>query len=98
MSRSVVAPLFPNAPLAYDQRYMAELVRAFSVYLQQYQNPGDWRATTLTLTALPQDDYGLELGSVFQQEGILKISVQGRPHVRGSSAAVSVGSVTVTTT
>lgn len=97
MSRSVVVPFFPNAPSTYDPRYLAEVVRAFSVYLQQYQNPGDWRATTLTLTALPQDDYGLELGSVFQQEGILKISVQGRPHVRGVSATVSVGSVTVTT-
>lgn len=97
MSRSMVVPLFPNAPPTYDQRYMAEVVRAFSIYLQQYQNPGDWRASTLTLTALPEDDYGLEPGAVFQQNGILKVSIQGRPHVRGVSASVAVGTVTVTT-
>jgi len=96
MSRSLVAPLFPNAPKEYDQRYLAEIVRAFSVYIQQSQNPGDLRATVLTLTNLQTDDYGLEPGAVFQQDGILKISLLYQPSPRGVSAAASVGAVTVT--
>jgi hypothetical protein len=32
---------------------MAQVVRAFSVFAQQVNNPGPERATTLTLTALP---------------------------------------------
>lgn len=69
MSRSLTLPFFPNAPVEYDQRYLSEVLRAFSLYLQQAQNPGDLRATTLTLTTLQTDDYGLEPGAVFQQNG-----------------------------
>lgn len=96
MSRSLTLPFFPNAPAQYDQRYLSEVLRAFSLYLQQAQNPGDLRATTLTLTALQTDDYGLEPGAVFQQNGTLKIALLYRPHPRGVSATASVGSVTVT--
>lgn len=51
MSRGLVLPLFPNAPAEYNQLYQSEVVRAFSVFLQQVNNPGPWRATELTLTA-----------------------------------------------
>lgn len=97
MSRPVPSPFFPIAPLEYNQRYMAEVVRAFSLYVQQMQNPGDLRGTVLTLTALQTDDYGLEVGAVFQQNGFLKICLPGSPHPRGSGMAASVGAVTVTT-
>ena len=50
MSRGLVQPLFPNAPPEYDPVFMAEVVRAFSVFLQQVNSPGPWRATDLTLT------------------------------------------------
>lgn len=32
-------PYFPEAPQEYDQRYMTQLVRAFSIFAQQSQNP-----------------------------------------------------------
>lgn len=50
MSRGLVLPYFPGAPAEYDQRYQAEIMRAFSVFLQQVNNPGPWRATELTIT------------------------------------------------
>lgn len=50
MSRPTPIPYFPVPPVDYDQRYFAELVRAFSVYTQQAANPGPLRATGLTLT------------------------------------------------
>lgn len=50
MSRVNAAPYFPNPPAAYDQMYFAQLIRAFSVYVQQQATPGPERATELTLT------------------------------------------------
>ncbi len=46
-------PLFPTPPGEYNRQYMAQLVRAFSVFVQQANNPGDAIFTTLSLTALP---------------------------------------------
>ena len=65
MSRNLVLPFFPVAPQDYDQRFMDEVVRAFSVYLQQMQNPGEGRNTQLVLTNLKTDDVGLETGALF---------------------------------
>ncbi len=47
------APFFPTPPGEYNRQYMAQLVRAFSVFVQQVNNPGDAIFTTLRLTALP---------------------------------------------
>jgi len=66
--------------------------------MEQQQNPGEERATRLTLTDLPTDDSGLENGALFQQDGFVKITRINVPHVRGSSATGSVGTVTVTIT
>jgi hypothetical protein len=98
MSRNVPAPFFPVAPPEYDQRYLAEVVRAFSLFVQQSQNPGDSRATNLTLTNLQEDDFGLEPGALFQQNGFVKICLSNVPHPRGVSATAQVGAVSVTIT
>jgi|TARA_R100001086_G_scaffold43396_1_gene19176 hypothetical protein len=97
MTRNLVLPEFPVPPQEYEARYIAEIVRAFSVFLQQAQNPGEGRDTALTLTALQTDDVGLETGAVFNHTNYIKITVLPNPHPRGSAATVSVGSVTVST-
>ena len=97
MSRGLVPPQFPNAPETYNRRFMSEVVRSFSVFLQQISTPGIWRATTLVLTELQNDDSGLETGGVFNHDGFLKITQVNTPHARGSVGTSSVGSVTVTT-
>jgi hypothetical protein len=97
MSRNLVLPFFPVAPQQYDQQYFSEVVRAFSVYLEQMQNPGEGRNTQLVLTNLQTDDSGLETGALFQQDGFVKITLINTPHVRGSAGTGAVGSVTVTT-
>jgi hypothetical protein len=53
MPSSSPAPFFPTPPDQYNRQYMAQLVRAFSVFVQQVNNPGDAIFTTLRLTALP---------------------------------------------
>lgn len=49
MARIVSLPYFPVAPAQYTPSYMNEVVRAFSVYLEQLKVPGPQLATTLTL-------------------------------------------------
>ena len=98
MSRNLVLPFFPIPPSEYDRQYLAEVVRSFSVYLEQMHNPGEGRNTALVLTNLQTDDSGLENGALFQQAGFVKIALVNTPHARGQQATSSVGSVTVTTT
>ena len=95
MSRSLIRPQFPIAPEAYSQRYISEVVRQFSLLIQQLQNPGDARHTVITLTNLPTDDVGLEQGSVYNHNGFLKISELDTSSVRGSGLTVTIGTVTV---
>lgn len=98
MSRNLAIPYFPNAPQEYNQQYISEVVRAFSIYVQQVQNPGEGRNTFSVFTNLQTDDFELELGAIFNHGGYVKITQQNTPHVRGSSGTGAVGSVTVTTT
>ena len=97
MTRNLNLPFFPVAPDQYTQTYMAEVVRAFSVYLLQMQNPGQGRHTEMVLTNLQTHDRSLEIGGLFQQDGFVKIVRQTVPHPEGLSGTGSVGSVTVTT-
>ena len=53
MPSNAPAPFFPTPPGEYNRQYMAQLVRAFSVFVQQANNPGDAIFTTLRLTVLP---------------------------------------------
>ena len=98
MSRRLTRPYFPVPPPSYDQRYFSEVIRSFSVFLEQIQNPGDQRATTLTLTGLQENDAGLEPGALFQQDGFVKITRNNAPHPAGAGATAGVGIVTVVTT
>ena len=97
MSRNLTLPYFAIPPAEYNQQYFAELVRSFSVYLTNQQNPGEGRNTQLVLTNLQTDDSGLETGALFQQGGFVKIALINSPHVRGSAGTGTVGTVTVTT-
>jgi len=97
MSRNLTLPFFAVPPGESRQQYFAELVRSFTIYLAQQQNPGQGRNTELVLTNLQTDDSGLETGALFQQSGFVKIALINNPHVRGSGATGAVGTVTVTT-
>jgi hypothetical protein len=98
MSRNLAKPYFPNPPREYSPQYFSEVVRAFSVYIEQVQNPGEGRSTFSVFTNLQTDDSGLETGAIFNHGGYVKITQVNTPHVRGSAGTASVGSVTVTTT
>jgi len=98
MSRNIIPPFFPIAPSQYDQRYFSELVRAFALFIEQQRNPGEGRNTNIVLTNMPSSDFGLEAGSLFHDNGIVKISLANLAYSGSSSATGSVGTVTVSTT
>ena len=79
-SRNLTQPTFPMPPEEYDSSYMAEIVRAFSVFQQQIANPGEGRATNFTLTNLADNDSGLETNALFAQNGVVKIVRLNAPH------------------
>jgi hypothetical protein len=97
MSRNLVRPYFPIPPSQYDQPYFAEVIRSFSTYLNQQQNPGEGRNTFIVLTNVQTTDQGLEPGALFQQNGFVKITQANVPHPGGVSSTGAVGTVTVTT-
>ena len=98
MSRRLPRPYFPIPPEQYQRAYFSEVIRAFSVFLEQIQNPGDVRATEITITNLPTDDSGLETGTLFQHDGYVRVPLTHSAFLRGSQGTGSVGSVTVSTT
>ena len=97
MRRRLARPLFPVPPQDYDRTYFTEVIRAFSLFLQQVQNPGDARHTEMTLTNLQTHDQGLEVGALFNVDGFVKITRNNVPHPASLSATASIGSVSVTT-
>ena len=97
MSRNLPLPALATPPEDYDPRYLRQLVEQLGIYFEAWRNPGEGRNTTLTLTALPETDGGLEPGALFQQDGFLKVTLARKPHPAGLSATGSVGSVTVST-
>lgn len=97
MSRNLNLPFFPLPPAEYQQRYFSEVLRAYSIYLENMQNPGEGRNTFTVFTALQKDDSGLETGAVFNHGGYLKVSELNKPHVRGVSGATATGSLVINT-
>jgi len=97
-SRQLTRVYFPNPPAEYQQNTIAAIQEAYETLIRQIQNPGDIRATNITLTNLQSgSDQGLEVGAVYEKEGFLKIALANEPNALGVSATGSVGSVTVST-
>ena len=96
MSTKVPIPFFPSAPSEYDANYITQIVRAFAIYTEQQNAGGEGRNTGLVLTNLQAHDDNLEVGSLFDHGGFVKISRVDRPHPRGSLGTTGLGSVTVT--
>ena len=72
-SRALPPPRLPEALEEYTRAYMEDLVRALDNYIQQERNPGEMRGTKITLTDLPTSPTGLEVGSLWNDAGTVKI-------------------------
>lgn len=96
MDYRTVFPTFSRPPAEYDQRYFADLTRALDALVVAIRNPGEGRQTTIVLTNLQNNDYGLEPGTIFEVNGALRVSVLYSSYVGGVGSTGSVGTVTVT--
>lgn len=97
MDIRLVPPIFPRPPDTYSGRYMSDLVRSLISLVTFIRAVGEGRQTTIVLTHLATNDSGLEPGTIFQVEGVLRVPLLYSPYAAGLSATGSVGSVTVTT-
>jgi len=98
-SRLLTRVYFPNPPAEYQQDTIATIQEAYETLIRQIQNPGDVRATDLTLTSLQSgSDTGLEIGAVYEKDGFLKITLANSPNPAGVSGSGVVGAVTVVIT
>ena len=97
MARNLAVPQFPIPPQEYDPNYFSEIIRSFAVYLEQYGNPGEERATKITITALPTNNNSLETGALFNHDGTVKITELNKSFPAGNSGTGAIGSVSVTT-
>ena len=66
-------PVLPLAPTAYDPEYLNQLIRALNVYLKQIGSTTPIVVDEITLLALPTSPVGLRVGTVWNDNGTLKI-------------------------
>ena len=66
-------PRLPEPPEQIDRQYVEDLVRSLEIFISQERNPGELRATKITLTDLPTSSSGLEVGALFNDSGTIKI-------------------------
>lgn len=71
---SLAPPRLPEAPMDYNQQYMADLLRALEIFISQERTPGELRATKITLTDLPTSATGLESGALYNDSGTVKVA------------------------
>ena len=69
----VPAPRLPEPPEQITREYVEDLVRSLEIFISQERNPGELRATKITLTDLPTSSSGLETGALFNDSGTIKI-------------------------
>jgi hypothetical protein len=75
MPTNVNVPYFADPPQNYDRSYLSQITRAFALFAQQVQNPGEGRNTYTVYTNLQQNDYGLEVGTVYRQGNVLYVTL-----------------------
>jgi len=70
----VAPPRLPEAPEEYTRSYMQDLIRTLEIFIEQERNPGNIRATRLTITDLPTSATGLEAGTLYNDAGTVKVA------------------------
>jgi len=97
MDYRAVFPTFPRPPEEYGPRYFQDLARSLEALVVAIRTPGEGRQSTIVLTNLQDNDVGLEAGTIFEVDGILRISKANQPYIKGVSATPYIGTVSVTT-
>jgi len=96
MDRRTIFPQFQKATGEYNKLYFDNMVNALNGLMNVLRSPGEGRQTTMTLTNLPTNDYGLEVGGMFQVDGVVHVSILNKAYVGGVGGTTHVGTVSVT--
>jgi len=94
MTRKIIRQIIPIAPLEYSAAYVNQLARTLDNFIDEQRSP------IVNFQGIPSDGAAntLDLGDVFEANGVLKIIRQGDTYSGSVSAASSVGTVTVVIT
>ena len=71
------SPSLPLAPSAYDPEYFNQVIRALNTYFRQLDSTTPVVIDRLTLLALPTSAIGQRVGTVYNDNGVLKIVLAG---------------------
>ena len=71
------SPSLPLAPSSYDPEYFNQVIRALNVYFRQLDSTTPVVIDRLTLLALPTSPLGQRVGTVYNDNGVLKIVLAG---------------------
>ena len=93
----LVAPRLPTTPSEYSPVFMADLVKAIELFIQQERTAGDQRGTKIVLTNMPTSDTGLEAGTLYRIGNSVKISLLDMAVPDPATAIAELGSVSVIT-
>ena len=92
------APALPIPSKEYDMVYFTQLIRSIAVYFNHIDSTASVTFDAITLTNLPTSGYNLRIGTVYQDNGVLKVVIAGIGYAGSVSATGSVGTVTIVTT
>lgn len=90
-----IAQVLPRPSAEYSVDYQNQLVRAIVQLQQLVTGIGYLRGSGLFLPGLPIVGYGLRVGEVFSNHGVLTIVREGDIWLDTFSVSVEVGTVTV---
>ena len=71
------SPSLPLAPSTYDPEYFNQVIRALNVYFRQLDSTTPIVIDSLSLLALPTSALGQRVGTVYNDNGVLKIVLEG---------------------
>jgi type IV secretory pathway TrbL component len=71
------SPSLPLAPSTYDPEYFNQVIRALNTYFRQLDSTTPIVIDSLTLLALPTNAIGQRVGTVYNDNGVLKIVLAG---------------------
>ena len=99
------SPSLPLAPSTYDPEYFNQVIRALNTYFRQLDSTTPIVVDSITLLALPTSAIGQRVGTVYNDNGVLKIvlagnvnTVVGSVNLVGAAPKVLNGNVVPTTT
>jgi hypothetical protein len=90
------SPSLPLAPSTYDPEYFNQVIRSLNVYFRQLDSTTPIVIDSLTLLALPTSPLDQRVGTVYNDNGVLKIVLAGTVNLVAGSTTITGIAPTIT--